>query len=153
MFESTVPAYNLGNFGGGFLPANYQTLSKSPSAGYIKRAISFLMHPPAQPTDPPVDFVIVNLEWARTIVGGKHFKFLEDPERYHNKGFSGKSHKARPGLKEGGLELGLPYVYYMALCGERKAGCEGEELILTKDEWEDGKEKRKEHDIEWRRLA
>jgi hypothetical protein len=28
-------------------------------------------------------------------------------------------------------------------------GCEGEELILTKEEWEDGKSKREEKEIEW----
>jgi hypothetical protein len=39
----------------------------------------------------------------------------------------------------------------MALCGERNVGCEGEGLILSKEEWEDGKEKRKENEIEWMR--
>jgi hypothetical protein len=153
-YESTVPAHNFGIFGGGLLSEHLPGLSRNPSPGYIKRTISFLMHPPAQPTNPPVDFVIVNLDWARAIIGPKYFKPMKkDPERYYLKGLSGKLKKGRPGLKEKGLEFGLPYVYFMALCGERKVGCKEEELILSKEEWDDGKERREENHIEWRRLA
>jgi hypothetical protein len=156
--ESTVPTHTFGVFGGGLMPEDHKTLPLSPSAGFLKRTIRYLMHPPAQPNDPPSHFVIVNLDWARAIVGNQHFKAMSDsvPDgseslRFFDLGLKGKRAKSsRPGLKERGLEFGLPYVYYfMALCGERKVGCEGEELILTKEEWEDGKSKREEKEIEW----
>jgi hypothetical protein len=154
--ESTIPAHNFGVFGGGLMPADHRTIPLSPSAGFIKRTVRYLMHPPAQPDNPPVNFITVNLDWARAIVGNQHFKPMpmeEDPARFYERGLIGKRKKvSRPGLKERGLEFGLPYLYYMALCGERKPGCDGEELILTKEEWEDGKEKREELEIEWMKL-
>jgi hypothetical protein len=151
--ESTIPAHNFGIVGGGLMPADHRTIPLSPSAGFIKRTVRYLMHPPAQPDNPLVNFITVNLDWARAIVGNQHFKSMpmeEDPARFYERGLIGKRKKvSRPGLKERGLEFGLPYLYYMALCGERKPGCDGEELILTKEEWEDGKEKREELEIEW----
>jgi hypothetical protein len=155
--QSTVPTHTFGVFGGGLMPEDHKTLPLSPSAGFLKRTIRYLMHPPAQPNDPPVHFVIVNLDWARAIVGNRHFRAMGDsvPDgteslRFFDLGLKGKRAKSsRPGLKERGLEFGLPYVYFMALCGERKVDCEGGELILTKEEWEDGKSKREEKEIEW----
>jgi hypothetical protein len=47
--------------------------------------------------------------------------------------------------------MGLLKEYWKTLCGVRKVGCEGEELILFREEWNEGFEREK-NGIEWARL-
>lgn len=48
--------------------------------------------------------------------------------------------------------MGLAKEYWTALCSVRKVGCEGEELILFREDWNEGIERREKNGSEWARL-
>jgi hypothetical protein len=83
-----------------------------------------------QPALPPVNFIVINLNWARAIVGEINFKKQRSTRFSYIMGLE----NWKDGLKAMGLRMGLPMEYWIALGGERQAGCKGEELILLRDE-------------------
>ena len=55
-------------------------------------------------------------------------------------------------LRQRGLELGLLWEYWMALCGERVNECEVEEVLITEREWNRGSARRSSKGVRWMRL-
>ncbi|KAF2033889.1 hypothetical protein EK21DRAFT_108678 [Setomelanomma holmii] len=113
----------------------------------LARIINLLLSPPNQPSSHPVPFIVINMTSARRTIGLKHFEAKpqdteEDRERFYELGLKKITHgkKASPknALWYKDLEYGLPMTYWMALCGERKEGCEGDELCLLREEWKMG---------------
>ncbi|KAF2831875.1 hypothetical protein CC86DRAFT_400660 [Ophiobolus disseminans] len=141
-------------------PPKYGFLKRNATDAELITVISILMNPPAQ--IPGANFIVIDLDWARSMIGASHFRPMGklsmaelDKERFHSQGLR-KTYRDSSGkclLREKGLELGLPMVYWMALCGERKEGCYMDQLVCLKEEWEDGGETRWKQGVKWMRLA
>lgn len=76
------------DFGAALLPDGLKVLPQTPSFDDLRRVITLLMYPPAQPASPPLDFIVINLKWARAIVGEKNFKKLRSTKRTYTMGLA-----------------------------------------------------------------
>lgn len=47
------------DFCAAFLPDGHKTLPQTPSFENLRRVVTLLMHPPAQPASPPLDFIVI----------------------------------------------------------------------------------------------